>query len=35
MECGCGIRQFKGDEEPLFWGEFLGFVNLVLCELVP
>jgi hypothetical protein len=28
MECGGGIRQFKGDKEPLFCGEFPGFINL-------
>jgi len=32
VEGGGGIKPFKSAEEPLFWGEFPGFDNLVLGE---
>jgi hypothetical protein len=35
MECDSGIRPFKGDKEPLFRGEFTGFVNLGWAGLSP
>jgi len=34
VESGGGIRKLKRNEQPLFWGESPGFVNLFLCQHV-